>query len=180
MRTIRRHTFETNSSSTHSVTILSDKEYNDFVQQKSFFSRDTDEIITLEDVKNAIKNEVESIPKYKENLKKHAVWQKYIDDAMGLKDVSESDIELIWNWFMNTYEDGNYFEFNDEDDSDLEELNKSLCLNAKQKNVLKYFKKHYYYVWSYDTFGGYDYEMDDDSRTIDGVNIHVLSYYGYN
>lgn len=61
MKTVRHNVFETNSSSCHVVTILSDKEYNDVVDGKAFLTSDGNiETITIENVKECIKGSIES------------------------------------------------------------------------------------------------------------------------
>ena len=50
MKTIRANTFETNSSSTHSMIILTEEEYNKLESGELYL--DDDEVITKEEAKN--------------------------------------------------------------------------------------------------------------------------------
>lgn len=55
MKNIRRGIFETNSSSTHSLTIVPSNEYEEFEQGKRFFERWHDILITEEEYEQKAK-----------------------------------------------------------------------------------------------------------------------------
>ena len=63
MEQIRRNVFETNSSSTHSITICSEDEYTKWKNGEMFFNRWTEELITMEKYN-------EEIAKFKEEFEK--------------------------------------------------------------------------------------------------------------
>ena len=60
MKTIRRNTFETNSSSVHCVTILSDKEFNLIKEGKAVLEGNCVEEITSELVNNYINDKIDT------------------------------------------------------------------------------------------------------------------------
>ena len=60
MKTIRRNTFETNSSSVHCVTILSDKQFNLVKEGKAVIDYDCVKEITPELVNNYINDKIDS------------------------------------------------------------------------------------------------------------------------
>ena len=60
MKTIRRNTFETNSSSVHCVTILSDKEFNLVQEGKAVIDYDCVKEITPELVNSYINDKIDS------------------------------------------------------------------------------------------------------------------------
>ncbi len=67
MKNIRRGIFETNSSSTHSLTIVPSEEYYEFQQGKRFLDRWHDVLITEEEyIKKAEEFKIEH-PDYDEN-----------------------------------------------------------------------------------------------------------------
>ncbi len=50
MRTIRNHVFETNSSSTHCVTFVTPKEYEDFVKRRAVYDAKDKKIVPVADL----------------------------------------------------------------------------------------------------------------------------------
>ena len=227
MKTIRRNTFETNSSSAHCVTILSDKEYKNIKDGKAVLDyRDYVEItpqFIQEKIAEDKKYSESSIKEYEKNIEK---FEKLIDVDTG--DWSKEDKRTIagWSWerlsgselkiklreyleqtkeriqyqkesiaeaetidpekmvkllermipdlerFKEEYHD--YYDDDEEDDDDVltaddygcseEEFNWAISFLNDKDNI--------------DTYGsGYD-ESSYDSRTIDGVTVHVLSYSG--
>lgn len=57
MKTIRRNTFETNSSSTHSITILSAEDFNKWEDENLYFDEDKEIFLTKEELYDSIKKE---------------------------------------------------------------------------------------------------------------------------
>ena len=228
MKTIRRNVFETNSSSVHCVTILSDKEYQNIKNGKAVLDYRNYVEITPQFIQEKIAEDKKyfesSIKEYEKNIEK---FEKLIDVDTG--DWSEEDKRIIagWTWKhlsgselkikLHEYlertkeciqenkdsikeadsldpekmvkllekmipdlerlkeEYNNYDDDEDEDDyGDVltaddygcseEEFNWAISFLNDKDNI--------------DTYGsGYD-ESSYDSRTIDGVTVHVLSYSG--
>ena len=229
MKTIRRNVFETNSSSVHCVTILSDKEYQNIKNGKAVLDYHDYVEITPQFIREKIaedkKYSESSIEEYEKNIKK---FEKLIDVDTG--DWSKEDKRTIvgWTWERlsgselkiklreylerakeriqenkdsiaeadsldpekmvkllermipdlerlkeeyNNYDDDEEDEDEDEDvltaddyGCSEEEFNWAIGLLNDKDNI--------------DTYGsGYD-ESSYDSRTIDGVTVHVLSYSG--
>lgn len=76
MKTIRANTFETNSSSTHSMIILTEEEYNKLESGELYL--DDDEVITKEEAKNIFlkhmnedKYEYDNDLSFEENIKNY-------------------------------------------------------------------------------------------------------------
>ena len=73
MFSIRRGTFETNSSSTHSISIYTDKEWEDYKNKEddlSYLLNDEDKFMTIDEVINGLlHSDWESDAEYGEKLK---------------------------------------------------------------------------------------------------------------
>lgn len=226
MKTVRRNVFETNSSSVHCVTILSDKEYQNIKNGKAVLDYHDYVEITPQFIREKIaedkKYSESSIEEYEKNIKK---FEKLIDVDTG--DWSKEDKRTIvgWTWerlsgselkiklreylerakeriqenkdsiaeadsldpekmvkllermipdLERLKEEYNDYDDEEDDDEDIlsaddygcseEEFNWAIGFLNDKDNI--------------DTYGsGYD-ESSYDSRTIDGVTIHVLSYSG--
>jgi len=100
MKTIRKNTFETNSSSVHSVTILSDKEFNLIREGKAVLNDDCCEEITTKSIGDYISKEInnteDSIERSRKNIKQYKTLQ---DQDTG--DWSEDDKRRIVGWDWN-------------------------------------------------------------------------------
>lgn len=77
MKTIRANTFETNSSSTHSMIILTEEEY-DKLESGELYLNNNDEVITKEEAKNIFlkhmnedKYEYDNDLSFEENIKNY-------------------------------------------------------------------------------------------------------------
>lgn len=227
MKTIRRNTFETNSSSTHCVTILSDKEYQNIKNGKAVLDyRDYVEI-TPQFIREKIaedKKYYESlIEKHEKNIEK---FEKLIDVDTG--DWSKEDKRTIVGWTWEHLSGSElkiklreYLERakeciqeNKDSIAEADSLDPEKMVKLLEKMIpdLERLKEEYHdydddeeddediltaddygcseeeFNWAIDflndknninTYGsGYD-ESSYDSRTIDGVKVHVLSYSGY-
>ena len=97
LMSIRRGVWETNSSSTHSITICSPEQWNDF-QNGDLYLFDDEVLMTMEEIEQ----------KYKEYMEEHK-------DRKGLP----KDIEQFKRWFdVQTYDewvDEDYLESYDEE-----------------------------------------------------------------
>lgn len=99
MKTIRRNTFETNSSSVHCVTILSDKEFNLVKEGKAVIDYDCVKEITPELVNNYINDKIDSAENSIEQFRKNIKHYKKLQDK-DTGDWPEDDKRWIggWDW----------------------------------------------------------------------------------
>ena len=99
MKTIRRNTFETNSSSVHCVTILSDKEFNLVKEGKAVIDYDCVKEITPELVNNYINNKIDSAENSIERSRKNIEHYNKLQD-LDTGDWPEDDKRWIagWDW----------------------------------------------------------------------------------
>lgn len=99
MKTIRRNTFETNSSSVHCVTILSDKEFNLIKEGKAVLEGNCVEEITPELVNNYINDKIDSAENSIERSRKNIEHYNKLQD-LDTGDWPEDDKRWIagWDW----------------------------------------------------------------------------------
>ena len=99
MKTIRRNTFETNSSSVHCVTILSDKEFNLVKEGKAVIDYDCVKEITPELVNNYINDKIDSAEDSIERSRKNIEHYNKLQD-LDTGDWPEDDKRWIagWDW----------------------------------------------------------------------------------
>ena len=99
MKTIRRNTFETNSSSVHCVTILSDKEFNLVKEGKAVLEGNCVEEITPELVNNYINDKIDSVENSIERSRKNIEHYNKLQD-LDTGDWPEDDKRWIagWDW----------------------------------------------------------------------------------
>lgn len=226
MKTIRRNVFETNSSSVHCVTILSDKEYQNIKNGKAVLDYHDYVEITPQFIREKIAKDKSysesSIEEYEKNIKK---FEKLIDVDTG--DWSKEDKRTIvgWTWErlsgselkikLREYLENAKKRIQENKDSitEADSLDPEKMVKLLEKMIpdLERLKEEYHdyeddedddedaltaddyecseeeFNWAIgflndkdniDTYGsGYD-ESSYDSRTIDGVTVHVLSYSG--
>ena len=80
MKTIRANTFETNSSSTHSMIILTEEEYNK-LESGELYLDDDDKVITKEEAKNIfLKHMNEDKYMYDDDLSFEENIKNYLDE----------------------------------------------------------------------------------------------------
>lgn len=222
MKTIRRNTFETNSSSVHCVTILSDKEYQNIKNGKAVLDYRNYVEITPQFIQEKIAEDKKyfesSIKEYEKNIEK---FEKLINVDTG--DWSEEDKRTIAGWTWKRLSGSElkiklheYLERakkriqeNKDSISEADSLDPEKMVKLFEKMIpdLERLKEEYQkdddgYILSADDYGcskeefnwaieflndkdnidtygsGYD-ESCYDSRAIDGVMVHVLSYSGY-
>ena len=222
MKTIRRNTFETNSSSVHCVTILSDKEYQNIKNGKAVLDYRNYVEITPQFIQEKIAEDKKyfesSIKEYEKNIEK---FEKLINVDTG--DWSEEDKRTIAGWTWKRLSGSElkiklheYLERakeriqeNKDSISEADSLDPEKMVKLFEKMIpdLEKLKEEYQkdddgYILSVDDYGcskeefnwaieflndkdnidtygsGYD-ESCYDSRAIDGVMVHVLSYSGY-
>ena len=99
MKTIRRNTFETNSSSVHCVTILSDKEFNLIKEGKAVIDDHRVEEITSDLINNYINDKIDSAENTIERSRKNIEHYNKLQD-LDTGDWPENDKRFIagWNW----------------------------------------------------------------------------------
>lgn len=229
MKTIRRNTFETNSSSVHCVTILSDKEYQNIKNGKAVLDYRNYVEITPQFIREKIaedkKYSESSIEEYEKNIEKFG---KLIDVDTG--DWSKEDKRTIvgWSWerlsgselkiklreylehakkriqenkdsiteadsldpekmvkllermipdlerLKEEYHGYDDYDDEEDDDEDILSANDYDCSEEEFNWAIEFLNDKD----NIETYGsGYD-ESCYDSRTIDGVTVHVLSYSG--
>ena len=222
MRTIRRNVFETNSSSVHCVTILSDKEYQNIKNGKAVLDYRSYVEITPQFIREKIAEDKKyfesSIEECEKNIER---FEKLINVDTG--DWSKEDKRAIagWSWErlsgselktkLHEYLERakEHIQENKDSIKEVDSLDpeKMAKLLEKMTPDLKRLKEEYHedddgdilfaddygcskeeFNWAIDFLndkdnidtygGGYD-ESSYDSREIDGVIVHVLSYSGY-
>lgn len=222
MKTIRRNVFETNSSSVHCVTILSDKEYQNIKNGKAVLDYRSYVEITPQFIREKIAEDKKyfesSIEECEKNIEK---FEKLINVDTG--DWSKEDKRAIagWSWErlsgselkikLHEYLERakEHIQENKDSIKEVDSLDpeKMAKLLEKMTPDLKRLKEEYHedddgdilfaddygcskeeFNWAIDFLndkdnidtygGGYD-ESSYDSREIDGVIVHVLSYSGY-
>lgn len=99
MKTIRRNTFETNSSSVHCVTILSDKEFNLIKEGKAVIDDLHIEEITPDLINNYINDKIDSAENSIERSRKNIEHYKKLQ-GQDTDDWPEDDKRWIagWDW----------------------------------------------------------------------------------
>lgn len=99
MKTIRRNTFETNSSSVHCVTILSDKEFNLVKEGKAVIDYDHVKEITPDLINNYINDKIDSAKSSIEQFRKNIKHYKKLQDK-DTGDWPEDDKRWVagWDW----------------------------------------------------------------------------------
>ncbi len=99
MKTIRRNTFETNSSSVHCVTILSDKEFNLVQEGKAVIDYDHVKEITPDLISNYINDKIDSAENGIEQFRKNIKHYKNLQDK-DTSDWPEDDKRWVagWDW----------------------------------------------------------------------------------
>lgn len=224
MKTIRRNTFETNSSSVHCVTILSDKEYQNIEAGKAILDYNGYVEITPQFIREKIAEDKRlsesSIEEYEKNIKK---FEKLID--IDTSNWLEEDKKTIAGWSYVLFSDSElkiklreYLEHakkriqeNKDSIAEAESLDPEKMVKLLERMIpdLERIKEEYHddgdeddedilsadsygcseeeFNWAIeflndkdniDTYGSEYDEMGYDSRTIDGVTVHVLSYSG--
>ncbi len=230
MKTIRRNVFETNSSSVHCVTILSDKEYQNIKTGKAVLDYHDYVEITPQFIQEKIAKDKRyfesSIEDYEKNIEE---FEKLINIDTG--DWSKEDKRIIvgWDWKrlsgselkikLREYLERAKERIQENKDSiaEVDSLDPEKMVKLLERMIpdLERFKEEYdsydddeeddddddedilsaddygcseeEFNWAVgflsdkdniDTYGsGYE-ESSYDSRTIDGVTVHVLSYSG--
>ena len=222
MKTIRRNVFETNSSSVHCVTILSDKEYQNIKNGKAVLDYRSYVEITPQFIREKIAEDKKyfesSIEECEKNIEK---FEKLINVDTG--DWSKEDKRAIAGWSCERLSGSElkiklheylerakeHIQENKDSIKEVDSLDpeKMAKLLEKMTPDLKRLKEEYHedddgdilfaddygcskeeFNWAIDFLndkdnidtygGGYD-ESSYDSREIDGVIVHVLSYSGY-
>lgn len=102
MKQIRRGVFETNSSSTHSITMCSENEYDKWKNGELLFNRWDDEFITKEGIIEKAKVKQEKYLKEKEEGKTLYNYQEKYTNAKNDEELFEAEYDE---------EDGDYYTY---------------------------------------------------------------------
>ena len=103
MYSIRRNVFETNSSSTHSLIICSDKTYNDWKNMKVVYDNDNDEFVEARQPTEIDFHKAEAM--YMENKSDYMKDWKDLTPQMQLAYLKENVMEENDTYQYRTYED---------------------------------------------------------------------------
>ena len=173
MKSIRENTFETNSSSTHSLTVVSKEEYEDFENGKILWNPETEELSSLDDIyKTVVEDGNELIsPKEAWSTKEE---KERIGTLLKLvtKEVFDANIASLLkktNGTLNnkTWKDRDVFDLTDDEKNIFELLN--FIFESGLYDEEGYFElavNNYY-----ETF-----KMD---KNIKGVEVVAFGHYGY-
>lgn len=212
MRTIRNNTFETNSSSTHCVTILSDAEYKNIQNGIGVLDDCNDYFeVSEESAKEFIENSISS------NLKYISSREGEIKDKEEFlkKDFSKlTDAEkrsITWNWTDKTEDElrkivEGQIKYNQDCIAEYKEeieyyknVDVAALVKAVKEEVIpnishireddfkpnvpeeltKAVNDYTYGFNNIESFGNGWEDVFEQSRTVDGVTMHVLGYFGY-
>ena len=103
MISVRRNVFETNSSSTHSLIICSDKMYNDWKNMKVVYDNDNDEFVEAKQPTEIDFNKAEAM--YMENKSDYMKDWKDLTPEMQLAYLKENVMEENDSYQYKTYDD---------------------------------------------------------------------------
>lgn len=103
MHTIRKNVFETNSSSTHSLIICSDKMYNDWTNMKVVYDRYDDKFVEAKQPTEHDFHKAEVM--YMENKSDYMKDWKDLTPEMQLAYLKENVLEEHDSYQYKTYED---------------------------------------------------------------------------
>lgn len=164
MRTIREGTFETNSSSTHSIVMYSDIEEQKMKNGEAWCDAWNNRILTADDIADKIKDIYGKDEEY---------WR---DAQTVTPDTVKSVLQKLFKGTNNV----------DFDDIDYEEAvaNPSYGITDGESATLELLAKSYFNL--YNSVSAWldsqeDYETFSDSYTLpDGHVVHAEGYYGYN
>lgn len=79
MKTIRYNVFETNSSSTHSMVVLDEEDYNRWVNEGLYYDSNAKELLTLEDIRFLVRQDM---VRYRKRCEPEKVLDKITDDEV--------------------------------------------------------------------------------------------------
>ena len=166
MKTIRRNVFETNSSSVHCVTILSDKEYQNIENGKAVLDYHDYVEITPQFIQEKIAKDKKRIQENKDSIAEADSLDP--EKMVKLLERMIPDLERL----KEEYHD---YDDDEEDDEDILSADDYGCSEEEFNWAIEFLNDKD----NIDTYGsGYD-ASSYDSRTIDGVKVHVLSCSGY-
>jgi hypothetical protein len=174
MKSIRENTFETNSSSTHSLSVVSKEDYEDFENGKKLWNPETEDISSLDDIYKTVVedgNELVS-PEEKWSTKEE---KERIAELLKLvtKEVFDTNIA---NLLKKTDGTLNNKVWKNRDD---------LYLTDDEKNIFEllnfifdsglYDEEGYYELVG----NNYNHETFKMDKNINGVDVVAFGHYGY-
>ena len=154
MKTIRLNTFETNSSSTHCMTLMNDEEYNKLDGLNYYFEEGNNQAVSIEDI-----------------FKK---FNSYIDCETMPDNMFDLFKEVV-HYCAN--QDDHY---NSEVDDFIDESDKEYTDEEKEwiATIIEWFQDREYYSLEYYPANDWHEENISNDYTVDGVKIHVIGWYG--
>lgn len=152
MKTIRFGTFETNSSSEHSVSLFNADEIKDFKEGREYYDTYSGFI---------------SIESWKEDLKE----TKY--------NITDEQLKQLFDWFIPFIEEerdvkGYYFDSDEYDEKFDKSFTEDMIAFFKERMANSGL------IWVWDNWGyGYDESDIDHITTPHGDEVYALTYSGY-
>ena len=175
MKSIRENTFETNSSSIHSLTIVSKEEYEDFEDGKELWNPETKSLASLDEIYKTVVedgNELVS-PEEKWSTKEE---KERIGTLLKLVTKEVFDANIV-NLLNKTHGTLNSKTWKNREDFDLTDDEKNILelLNFIFDSGL-YNEEGYYELVG----DNYNYETFKVKKNIKGVDVVAFGHYGYN
>lgn len=166
METIRRNTFETNSSSCHSVTITSEKMFEEFKFGNAIYDTVTKKLYMLKDFVKILMERYNNGVEYKYWEYAEGAWEMYSQENRDTVSetcfyTDEDDIESFISWQPKEIQE--WYE-----DNSSKFLGMVRCFDDEARKYTTYSINYYYpYVE--------EFEYKD---TVDGNPIVAFGYYG--
>ena len=112
MRTIRQSVFETNSSSTHCVTFVTPKEYEDFVKRRTVYNAKDRKMVPIADlypffterVKEQTKDLVLDEQEVAKRMPSCETFCKWVEDWHNIPTLNTEIDEMLYNSMLYTLE----------------------------------------------------------------------------
>lgn len=175
MKSIRVNTFETNSSSTHSLTVVSKEEYEDFKDGKELWNPETEDLSSLDKIYKTVEDGVNEIisPEDKWSTKEE---KERVAELLKIvtKEVFDANISNLLNKTHGTL-NSKTWKNRDEFDLTDEEKNVFELLNFIFDSGL--YNEEGYYELQDDNYGYETFKVD---KNIKGIDVVTFGYYGYN
>lgn len=173
MKSIRESVFESNSSSVHSLTVVSKEEYEDFENGKALWNPETEKLVSLDVYKQVVEEGSELVSpeegwSTKEEKERIAELLKLVT-----KEVFDANIASLLkktNGTLNneTWKNRDDFDLTDDEKNILELLN--LIFDSGL-----YDEEGYYELVG----NGYNHETFKVEKKIKGVDVVAFGHYGY-
>ena len=171
MKTFRFNVFETNSSSTHAIAIVSGKKWDEFENGNGLYSVDWETMLTSDELYDRFLNGDQDGDYYSEK------YEAYLNQNTGEKLTREEFGFIVQNKHIAVacYNEAAYKIPADVQDKIAIEFGENTHLNREVIAIIgEWFS--YYGMYSYNEFDNYDstYAISD---TIEGVRVVAYGYY---